>query len=112
MDRRFGYCVIAGLAIGAVWGLLWGSAGGNALRGIELGALAGVAIGWFAGAAVLQNGIANAPRDQLPTSAKQAMRAEADFAHQGATGQMKKEGRNLVIFLLATFVWTWAFYTP
>jgi membrane protease YdiL (CAAX protease family) len=25
---------------------------------------------------------------------------------------MKKETRNLVIFFLATFIWTWAFYTP
>jgi hypothetical protein len=25
---------------------------------------------------------------------------------------MKKETRNLAIFFLATFIWTWAIYTP
>jgi uncharacterized protein len=30
----------------------------------------------------------------------------------GGNGQMKKETRNLILFFVATFVWTWACYAP
>jgi hypothetical protein len=53
MDKEFGYYVFGGLIIGAILGALW-SANGNTLLGAGVGALAGVAIGWFIGAAVLQ----------------------------------------------------------
>ncbi len=54
MDRRFGYFLFLGLAIGALFGAGIGAANGNALLGLGFGALAGVAIGWFAAAAAMQ----------------------------------------------------------
>ena len=54
MDRKFGYYVLLGLLIGAIFGLGIGAANGNTIPGLGLGALAGVFIGWFIGAAVFQ----------------------------------------------------------
>ena len=54
MDRRFGYFLFAGLAIGALFGLGFGSAQGNALLGLGFGALAGVFLGWFVAAIVME----------------------------------------------------------
>jgi ABC-type uncharacterized transport system permease subunit len=54
MDKKFGYVVLLGLLIGAVFGMGIGSANGNPLLGIGIGALAGVFLGWFIAAAVLQ----------------------------------------------------------
>jgi hypothetical protein len=55
VDRRFGYYIVMGLAVGVVLGFLVGAASGNALLGIGLGALGGAFIGWFIAAAALQN---------------------------------------------------------
>jgi uncharacterized protein YcfJ len=54
MDRRFGYYIVLGLLVGAVFGFGLGAANGNAILGIGIGALAGVFIGWFVAAAVLE----------------------------------------------------------
>lgn len=51
MDRKSGYYILLGLAIGAALGVFWGAANGNVAMGIGLGAIAGVFIGWFAAAA-------------------------------------------------------------
>ena len=51
MERKFGYYIILGLAIGVVFGMGMGAANGNTLFGIGLGALFGVFIGWFVAAA-------------------------------------------------------------
>jgi uncharacterized membrane protein len=55
MDKKFGYYVFGGLLVGALFGLLVGSANQNPLMGAAIGALVGVAIGWFAAAAFLLN---------------------------------------------------------
>ncbi len=47
MDRRFGYFLFLGLVVGALFGLGFGSANGNALLGLGFGALGGVFLGWF-----------------------------------------------------------------
>ena len=54
MDRRFGYFLFAGLAIGALFGFGFGSAQGNALLGLGFGALGGVFLGWFVAAIVME----------------------------------------------------------
>jgi ABC-type uncharacterized transport system permease subunit len=54
MDNKvFGYFIFGGLLIGALFGLAW-AGGDNPLMGIAIGAMVGVAIGWFAGAAFLE----------------------------------------------------------
>jgi hypothetical protein len=53
MDRVFGYFIFGGLLIGALFGLIW-TGGSNPLMGIAIGATIGAAIGWFAGAALLE----------------------------------------------------------
>jgi hypothetical protein len=55
MDKRFGYLVLLGLVIGALFGLSLAPATGSTLLSIGLGALGGAFIGWFAAAAVMQN---------------------------------------------------------
>ena len=45
MDKKFGYIVLLGLLIGAVFGMGIGSANGNPVLGIGIGALAGVLSG-------------------------------------------------------------------
>ena len=55
MERKFGYYIVLGLLIGAVFGLGLGAANGNTIWGIGLGALFGVFIGWFVAAAALQS---------------------------------------------------------
>jgi uncharacterized protein YcfJ len=54
MDRKFGYYIVLGLLVGAVFGSGLGAANGNAILGNGIGALAGVFIGWFVAAAVLE----------------------------------------------------------
>jgi hypothetical protein len=54
MDRRFGYFVFGGAAIGALLGMLFTAGRSNAVEGLGIGALVGVAIGWFAAAAWLE----------------------------------------------------------
>jgi ABC-type uncharacterized transport system permease subunit len=54
MDRKFGYYIVLGLLVGAVYGFGLGAVNGNTLLGIGLGALAGVFLGWFVAAAVLE----------------------------------------------------------
>ena len=54
MDRKFGYFIVLGLAIGVVFGMGVGEANGNTLFGIGLGALGGVFIGWFVAAVALK----------------------------------------------------------
>lgn len=56
MDKTPAFYIVLGLLIGAIFGLGVGAANGNAIRGMELGALAGVFIGWFLVAAVLESG--------------------------------------------------------
>ena len=53
MDKRFGYYVLLGLLIGAVFGQGLGSANENTFLGLGIGALVGVFLGWFIAAAVL-----------------------------------------------------------
>jgi hypothetical protein len=52
VERTFGYTMILGLVIGALFGMGLGAANGNALYGVGIGALVGVFIGWFAAAAL------------------------------------------------------------
>lgn len=47
MERKYGYYIVLGLAIGVVFGMGVGAANGNTIWGIGLGALFGVFIGWF-----------------------------------------------------------------
>jgi uncharacterized membrane protein len=54
MERRFGYFIFAGLAIGALFGAGIGAANGNTVLGMAFGALVGVAIGWFGAAAAME----------------------------------------------------------
>jgi hypothetical protein len=55
MERKFGYYIVLGLVIGAIFGMGLGAASENTTWGIALGALFGVFIGWFVAAAALQN---------------------------------------------------------
>lgn len=54
MNQKNAIFIFAGLAIGAMIGVLVGSRGGNPLLGLGFGALAGVFIGWFAAIAAGQ----------------------------------------------------------
>ncbi len=51
MNGTFGKYLVAGLAIGALFGFGIGAARGNSLLGVGVGALVGVFVGWFAAAA-------------------------------------------------------------
>jgi hypothetical protein len=53
MDKSFGYFVFGGLLLGALFGWLW-AASTNPLTGMGIGAVVGMAIGWFAGAAAIE----------------------------------------------------------
>lgn len=53
MEKTIGYFAFGGMLIGAMFGLI-GAAGDNPLMGIGMGAVAGAFIGWFAGAAFLE----------------------------------------------------------
>ncbi len=53
-EQKFGLYVFLGFAFGGILGLVLGVAYGNIFNGFWLGALSGMAIGWFAGAALLQ----------------------------------------------------------
>lgn len=55
MGRKFSIYIVAGLAIGAVFGSGMGAANENALLGTGLGALLGMYIGWFIAAAAYNN---------------------------------------------------------
>jgi hypothetical protein len=55
MKKRFGYFILIGLLIGAIFGSGLGAANESALAGLGLGALAGIFVGWFVAAAVLEN---------------------------------------------------------
>jgi hypothetical protein len=51
MDNRvIAYCAFGFMLIGAVFGLM-----GAGVTGLGFGALAGAGIGWFIGAAILEN---------------------------------------------------------
>jgi uncharacterized protein YcfJ len=63
MDRKFGYIIFVGMAIGAVFGMGIGAANGNALFGLWLGAVAGGFLGWFIAAAA-QEHHSNNPNDK------------------------------------------------
>jgi ABC-type uncharacterized transport system permease subunit len=52
MNQKDAIYLFAGLAIGALFGFLVGSANGNPLLGLGFGALAGVFIGWFVAASL------------------------------------------------------------
>jgi len=54
MDKKFGYYVFGGAAVGAIFGMMWAGQG-NPLVGLAIGALIGTFIGWFIAAAVLEN---------------------------------------------------------
>ena len=53
MDKVFGYFTFGGMVIGALFGLTW-TGGSDPIIGIAIGAMLGTAIGWFAGAAFLE----------------------------------------------------------
>ena len=54
MDKKFGYFIVVGLLIGAMFGMGLGAANGNPLFGIGLGALGGVFLGWFMATTALE----------------------------------------------------------
>lgn len=47
MERKFGFLIVLGLAIGAICGVFFGETIENMRLGIALGALGGVFLGWF-----------------------------------------------------------------
>ena len=47
MDKKFGYYVLLGLLIGAVYGAGLDTSNGNIFLGLWIGVLIGVFIGWF-----------------------------------------------------------------
>ncbi|MCL4830742.1 MAG: hypothetical protein KJZ95_25525 [Caldilinea sp.] len=51
MEQNPGIYVGLGLMIGALFGVFFGQASGNALPAIAIGALGGVFIGWYIAAA-------------------------------------------------------------
>jgi ABC-type uncharacterized transport system permease subunit len=53
MEKTIGYFAFGGMLIGAMFGLI-GAGGNNPLMGIGIGAVAGCFIGWFVGAAYLE----------------------------------------------------------
>lgn len=56
MNKKFGYYIVIGLLIGAIFGMGIGAANGNPVTGIGMGALAGVFLAWFIAAAILKTG--------------------------------------------------------
>ena len=56
VNKKFGYYIVIGLLIGAIFGMGIGAANGNPLPGIGMGALAGVFLAWFIAAAILKTG--------------------------------------------------------
>ena len=55
MDYRIiGYFAFGGMLIGALLGMAWAGRG-NPIAGLGAGAVAGAFLGWFIGAAVLEN---------------------------------------------------------
>jgi hypothetical protein len=56
MNKTPAYTIFLGLLLGALvgWGL--GVVNGNAIHGLQLGALAGTFIGWFIAADVMDGG--------------------------------------------------------
>ena len=56
MNKKTAFYIFLGLLIGAVFGMGLGAANGNAIHGLQLGALAGTFIGWFVAAAVMEQG--------------------------------------------------------
>ena len=54
MDQKFGYYIVLGLLVGAVFGFGLRAANGNVILGIGIGTFAGVFIGWFVAAAMLE----------------------------------------------------------
>lgn len=56
MNKKFGYYILIGLLIGAIFGMGIGAANGSPLPGIGMGALAGVFLAWFIAAAILKTG--------------------------------------------------------
>jgi len=54
MERKFGVFILAGLAIGAIFGVALGAGMDKSLMGVALGALAGVFLGWFAAAIAMK----------------------------------------------------------
>ena len=55
MEQKIGYYSFLGLVIGAIFGMGLGTASGNIIWGVGLGALFGVFIGWFVAVAVFGN---------------------------------------------------------
>lgn len=56
MDRKYGFYIVVGMLVGAIFGMGLGAASGNAYQGMGIGALAGVFVGWFIAAAALNRG--------------------------------------------------------
>jgi ABC-type uncharacterized transport system permease subunit len=56
VNKKFGYYIVIGLLIGAIFGMGIGAANGNPLPGIGMGALVGVFLAWFIAAATLKTG--------------------------------------------------------
>jgi hypothetical protein len=54
MDKTPAYSIFLGLTIGAIFGLGIGAVNGDAVHGMQLGAMAGVFIGWVVTALPLQ----------------------------------------------------------
>lgn len=54
MDKTPAFYIFLELLIGALLGLAVGAVSGNAIHGLQLGAMAGVFIGWIMTAPVLQ----------------------------------------------------------
>jgi membrane associated rhomboid family serine protease len=54
MDKKFGLYIVAGLAMGAIYGIFFSPATDNGLLAIALGALAGLFLGWFVAIIVQQ----------------------------------------------------------
>jgi membrane associated rhomboid family serine protease len=54
MKQNFGYYIVIGLVIGAIFGMGLGAANDSAIAGIAIGSLAGVFMGWFFAAIALE----------------------------------------------------------
>lgn len=54
MNKTPAYYIFLGLLMGAVLGWGLGAVNGNAIHGMQLGALAGLFIGWFIASTSLQ----------------------------------------------------------